>query len=100
MNEHKQEDDCRMEFLKDYTLSSMKLKKEKWKKIIVSDEQREYITNFIESDHPDTMVISQNAAGHLMIHIDWPSELKYKGEPSENHVNFQPTNSKCNAMLF
>ena len=29
MNEHKQEDDCRMEFLKDYTLSSMKLKKEK-----------------------------------------------------------------------
>ena len=89
-----------MEFLKDYTLSSMKLKKEKWKKIIVSDEQREYITNFIESDHPDTMVISQNAAGHLMIHIDWPSELKYKGEPSENHVNFQPINSKCNAMLF
>ena len=99
MNEHKQEDDCRMEFLKDYTLSSMKLKKEKWKKIIVSDEQREYITNFIESDHPDTMVISQNAAGHLMIHIDWPSELKYKGEPSD-HGNFQPIYSKCNSMLF
>ena len=25
------------------------------------------------------MVISQNAAGHLQIHLDWPSPLKHKG---------------------
>ena len=25
------------------------------------------------------MVISQNGAGHLQIHIDWPSSLKNKG---------------------
>ena len=75
-----QVEDFRMEFLKEYTISSMKLKKEKWKKIIVSDEQREYLTNFIETDFPDVMVISQNAAGHLQIHVDWPSELKYKGD--------------------
>ena len=68
-----------MEFLKEYTLSSMRLKKEKWKKIIVSDEEKEYLTNFIEGNFPDTMVISQNAAGQLHIHLDWPSELKYKG---------------------
>ena len=74
-----QVEDFRMEFLKEYTISSLKLKKEKWKKIIVSDEQREYLTNFIETDFPDVLVISQNAAGHLQIHVDWPSELKYKG---------------------
>ena len=68
-----------MEFLKEYTLASLRLKKEKWKKIIISDEQKEYLVNFIESDYPDFMVISQNAGGHLQIHIDWPSELKYKG---------------------
>ena len=68
-----------MEFLKEYTLASLRLKKEKWKKIIISDEQKEYLINFIESDFPDFMVISQNVGGHLQIHIDWPSQLKYKG---------------------
>ena len=68
-----------MEFLKEYTLASLRLKKEKWKKIIISDEQKEYLINFIESDYPDFMVISQNVGGHLQIHIDWPSQLKYKG---------------------
>ena len=85
-----------MEFLKEYTISSMKLKKEKWKKIIVSDEQREYLTNFIESDFPDVMVISQNAAGHLQIHVDWPSELKYKGGgASVSRVNTLNLSSRC-----
>ena len=69
-----------MEFLKEYTLASLRLKKEKWKKIIISDEQKEYLINFIESDYPDFMVISQNVGGHLQIHIDWPSQLKYKGK--------------------
>ena len=73
----------RMEFLKDYTLSSMRLKREKWKKIIVSDEQRDYLMSFIDKDLPDVMIISQNAAGHLHIHIDWPTELKYKGNSSK-----------------
>ena len=76
----------RMEFLKEYTLASLRLKKEKWKKIIISDEQKEYLTNFIESDFPDFMVISQNAGGHLQIHIDWPSELKYKGRRVKSSV--------------
>ena len=68
-----------MEFLKEYTLSSMRLKREKWKKIIHTDDQKEYLMNFIEENYPDVMLISQNSAGQLMIHIDWPSELKYKG---------------------
>ena len=85
-----------MEFLKEYTISSMKLKKEKWKKIIVSDEQREYLTNFIESDFPDVMVISQNAAGHLQIHVDWPSELKYKGDGA----SFSRVNTLNHPVLY
>ena len=71
-----------MEFLKEYTLASLRLKKEKWKKIIISDEQKEYLINFIESDYPDFMVLSQNVGGHLQIHVDWPSQLKHKGKCS------------------
>ena len=57
----------------------MRLKKEKWKKIIMSDEQRDYLYNFVDSNYPEVLVISQNAAGHLQIHVDWPSEIKHKG---------------------
>ena len=34
---------------------------------------------FLDKDEPQSMVISQNAAGHLMVHTDWPSALKNKG---------------------
>ncbi len=38
----------RMEFIQDYTLKSLRLKPDKWNKLIISDEQRTFINNFIE----------------------------------------------------
>jgi hypothetical protein len=37
-----------MEFIQDYTLKSLRLKPDKWNKLIISDEQRTFIINFIE----------------------------------------------------
>ncbi len=37
-----------MEFIQDYTLKSLRLKPDKWNKLIISDEQRTFINNFIE----------------------------------------------------
>ena len=34
---------------------------------------------FLDKDVPQSMVISQNIAGHLHIHTDWPSGLRNKG---------------------
>lgn len=34
---------------------------------------------FLDKEEPQSMVISQNTAGHLIIHTDWPSALKNKG---------------------
>ena len=56
-----------MEFIRDYTLASMRLKQDKWNKIIISDEQRQYLSSFIEKGEPQQMVISQNIAGHLQV---------------------------------
>ena len=85
---------ARMCFIREYTITSMRLKKEKWNKITISDEQRAYLHAFIDKgswneklvailtswpDEPQHMVISQNSAGHLQIHTDWPSPLKNKG---------------------
>ena len=90
----------RMEFLKEYTLASLRLKKEKWKKIIISDEQKEYLINFIENDYPDFMVISQNVGGHLQIHIDWPSQLKYKGQKFYFSCRRDDVTSTCVGVYF
>ena len=39
----------------------------KWNKIIISDEQRNYLMSFVDKDEPQQMVISQNIAGHLQV---------------------------------
>ena len=38
----------RMDFVQDYTLKSLRLKQDKWNKLVVADSQREYIISFIE----------------------------------------------------
>ena len=68
-----------MDFIQDYTLKSLRLKPEKWNKLVVSDEQRGYILSFIEKDLPQELIISQNIGGQLQVHTDWPSPLRNKG---------------------
>ena len=40
--------DPRMDFLQEFTLKSLRLKPDKWSRMVVSDEQRNFINNFIE----------------------------------------------------
>ena len=61
--------DKRIEFIREYTLTSMRLKIDKWNKIIISDEQRNYLLSFIDNPEPQTLVISQNIAGHLQVEL-------------------------------
>ena len=61
------EKDRRVDFIREYTLTSMRLKQDKWNKIIISDEQRNYLMSFVDKDEPQQMVISQNIAGHLQV---------------------------------
>ncbi len=51
--------DPRYDFLQDFTLRSLRLKPDKWARMLVSDEQRNFITNFVERGHPQELVISQ-----------------------------------------
>ena len=69
----------RLDFIQDYTLKSLRLKQEKWNKLVVSDEQRGYILSFVEKDLPQELIISQNIGGQLQVHTDWPSPLRNKG---------------------
>ena len=38
----------RVQFIQDYTLKSMRLKPDKWAKLVISDEQRRHLEHFIE----------------------------------------------------
>ena len=38
----------RLDFIQDFTLRSMRCKQEKWQRMIVSDEVRRFILDFIE----------------------------------------------------
>ena len=91
--------DPRFDFIQDFTLKSLRLKPDKWSRMLVSDEQRTFLSNFVDRAYPQVrscfivsirteskayftyqeLVISQNFSGHLVIHTDWPSPLKNKG---------------------
>ena len=71
--------DKRLEFLQDYTLKSLRLKPDKWNKLLISDEQRNFIMSFLDQAEPQELVISQNIGGQLQVHTDWPSPLRNKG---------------------
>ena len=60
-------------------LLGLRLKPDKWSRMVVSDEQRTFIQNFIDRAYPQELVISQNFSGHLVTHTDWPSILRNKG---------------------
>ena len=69
----------RLEFIQDYTLKSLRLKQDKWNKLVISDEQRGFLHSFVDQGFPQELVISQNIGGQLQVHTDWPSPLKNKG---------------------
>ena len=44
--------DERMDFLRDFILKALRLKPDKWDRMLISDEQRTFITNFVDRGHP------------------------------------------------
>ena len=46
---------------------------------IFSILHKDILQAFLDSNEPQSMVISPNIAGHLHIHTDWPSALRNKG---------------------
>ena len=47
--------DHRLDFIKEYCLRSLRVKPEKWDRLLISDEQRAYISGFIERNAPQVI---------------------------------------------
>ena len=70
----------RYQFIRDYTLKSLRLKIDKWNKLWSSDDARNFLQQFVETDWHSELVLSQTAGGQIQAHLDWPTPLHHKAE--------------------
>ena len=61
--------DPRYDFLQDFTLKSLRLKPDKWVRMMVSDEQRNFITNFVERERPQVGKSCRNFLSLVMFFV-------------------------------
>ena len=52
--------DTRVEFIKEVCLRTLRVKPEKWDRIMISDEQRNFIMGFIERQTPQVILSMYN----------------------------------------
>ena len=48
--------DPRLDFLRDFILKALRLKPDKWDRMFISDEQRTFITSFVDTGYPQVGV--------------------------------------------
>ena len=61
--------DPRMDFIQDYTLRSLRLKPDKWQRMVVSNEQMAFITGFVENGYPQVSICKLSY--HILIRMNY-----------------------------
>ena len=64
--------EARMEFIADYTLKTLRLKPDKWARMIVSDEQRNFILSFLDKGKKKIYIF---ALFYIYLYIIWKIEV-------------------------
>ena len=71
-----EEEDPRIEFIKDFVVTTTRMKPEKWLKSITISENRSIIDKFL--DDPSIMtflVLINNSSGNISISLEWPVQI-------------------------
>ena len=71
-------EDVRFLFFEEYILRAMKLKGDKWAKLINVDENAALIFTFFDNAEQEKLVFTLNAGGMLQVSLDWPLATKSK----------------------
>lgn len=58
-------EDQRLDFLGDYVLRTLKLKRDKWQKCVSAEDNRRLLQDFLDGAERGTLVVSVTAAGLL-----------------------------------
>lgn len=67
-----------MDFLQNVTLKFLKLKPDKWQKLLASEENRTVVGNFFEKAEFGCLVLSLNSASQLTASLEFPQTNKNK----------------------
>jgi dynein heavy chain len=78
MGDEEGQNDPRIEFLQQYTLKTMKLKNDKWLKMMSQEENLVLVNEFMERGDRHIMVIYANASGQLVPMNTFPTTTKAK----------------------
>ena len=57
--------DPRLEYLGEYVCKTLRLKPEKWSRMLVSDEQRTFLNSFIDRDFPQVSLFLSDLLRNL-----------------------------------
>ena len=72
------ETDPRLIFIESYTLKTLKIKNDKWQKLLSQEDQKQLIVDFVEkNDHTNLVMILQSNGIPLPFH-EFPDNLKAK----------------------
>lgn len=72
--------DKRLEYLGTFVQKTLKLKPEKWSRLIATEEHKAIVMKFLERSHPNVLVIVLTATAQLVAFNAFPlTQLKSKG---------------------
>ncbi|KAK9702182.1 Dynein heavy chain region D6 P-loop domain [Popillia japonica] len=88
--EEPEEIDMRLEFILNYLIKAMRLKQEKWNKMLLIDENKKLILNFFNKPAVKMMILCLSSAGVLIPLTRFSSSLKGKScyfvKKEETHI--------------
>ncbi|CAF1677145.1 unnamed protein product, partial [Adineta ricciae] len=70
--------DVRVFFLADYLIKSLRLRSDKWTKMVQIEDQNRTILDFCDKAQPTLLVFHVNPAGNLVVGTAFPASLKTK----------------------
>ncbi|XP_076314627.1 dynein beta chain, ciliary-like [Tachypleus tridentatus] len=79
--------DSRIEFIYSYIQLSLKIKPDKWTKMLSVEENKQLIMDFLDKADKDTLIFTDCGSGQLIPLSDFPSILKTKAVYFIKHVN-------------
>nr|XP_018673081.1 dynein beta chain, ciliary [Ciona intestinalis] len=71
-------DDIRLEFIQDYVMSALKVKMDKWKKAMSTDENRKLIQQFLDEPSILLLIFSAPVGGAVAITREFKEAMKHK----------------------
>lgn len=70
--------DPRLEFLGGYIQKTLKLKSEKWTRLLATEDLRAQVLDWLDHPEPPVLIVMQNAAAQLLLATSFPVSLKSK----------------------